>query len=76
MNRIKLLKLEVNEDIVCHAIASNSKLKIKHEQLSIISKGLIGVIPTEKHNSSKYFVIQQLKVLISNVTIKVFLFFL
>merc|ERR1712150_306833 len=69
LERINLLKLEVNIDSIMISIL-NSKLRIKPKDLRAHGDSIICVTPTESNKSSMYYVLQQLKSDLPKVVIK------
>lgn len=70
MDRIKLLKLEVDVDSIRFAICSTRKLKLKPQQVTALSKSELCIYPSESSKSSLHYTMQQLKSDLPNVLIK------
>jgi len=70
LNRIKLLKLEVDAESIKFAICMAPKLKIKPQHVSVHSKNVLTIRPQETANSSMYYVMQSLKGSLPSVLIK------
>jgi len=69
LNRIRLLKLEVDADSIKYCICT-SKLKLKPPTVNVVSDSIITVSPTPSAKSSMYHVLQHLKDQLKNVVIK------
>lgn len=69
LDRIKLLKLEVNVDSIVDSICT-SKLRIKRTQIQTHSASVITISPQETAKSSMYYVMQMLKKEIPDIMIK------
>lgn len=69
LDRIRLLKLEVNAETIRYSICT-SKLKVKHHNISIIGDSVLTVRPSETGKSSIYYVLQILKEQLPFVIIK------
>ncbi|KAF1744812.1 hypothetical protein MXB_3507 [Myxobolus squamalis] len=72
LNRIKLLQLEINIEMIVKAIVSSSILKLRPNQVVIMSESSILLYPQHKESKSKYFVFQQIKYHLHNLLIKGF----
>lgn len=72
INRIRLLKLEVDASSIKYALCIAPKLKIKPQRVSIHGKSLLTVHPQETTKSSMYYVMQMLKGALPAVLIKGF----
>lgn len=70
MDRIKLLKLEVDVDSIRFAICNTRKLKLKPQQVTALSKSELCIFPSESSKSSLHYTMQQLKSDLPNVLIK------
>eukprot|EP00794_Sanderia_malayensis_P012251 gene12251-13513_t len=70
LNRIRLLKLEVDADLIKLSLCVAPKLKIKPQHVSIHSKDILTVHPQETTKSSMYYVMQVLKGSLPSVLIK------
>lgn len=70
MDRIKLLKLEVDVDSIRFAICNTRKLKLKPQQVTALSKSELCIYPSESSKSSLHYTMQQLKSDLPNVLIK------
>ena len=70
LNRIRLLKLEVNAETIVYAICTAPKLKVKRQHIHVLSPSIICVYPQENNKSSLHFVMQTLKKSLPNVVIK------
>jgi len=69
-DRIKLLKLEVDVDSIRFAICSTRKLKLKPQQVTVLSKSELCIYPSESSKSSLHYTMQQLKTDLPDVLIK------
>jgi len=69
IDRIRLLKLEVNADTIAHSICV-SKLRVKQSAISILNDTVITVRPAPSAKVSMYHSLQQLKELLPNIVIK------
>jgi len=69
IDRIRLLKLEVNADSIAHSICT-SKLRVKQSAITIFSETVITVKPTPSAKVSMYHSLQQLKEQLPNIVIK------
>merc|ERR1719220_1024596 len=69
MDRIKLLKLEVNAETIRYAIC-NSKLRIKPGNCSIAGESLIKVVPSVSGKTTLYYQLQLLRERLPSVVIK------
>jgi len=70
INRIKLLKLEVDTQTIKYSLCIAPKLKIKPQHVSIHSKSILTIHPQETGKSSMYYVMQMLKGALPSVLIK------
>ena len=61
VERIKLLKLEVNADSIRYEILKAPKLKIKPKDCNVVSDSLITIRPGVSGKSSMYYHLQYLK---------------
>ncbi|XP_077989635.1 DNA-directed RNA polymerase III subunit RPC1-like [Glandiceps talaboti] len=69
LERIKLLKLEVNSHTVRQSIIA-SKLRIKYQDISLHGESIVCVRPVESSKSSMYYVLQALKETLPTVVIQ------
>ncbi|XP_013420118.1 DNA-directed RNA polymerase III subunit RPC1 isoform X2 [Lingula anatina] len=69
LDRIRLLKLEVNIDTIRESILT-AKLKVKPQQIQLHGDAILCITPQETNKSSMYYVLQQLKADIPKVIIK------
>ena len=69
VERIKLLKLEVNVQSICYSICT-SKLKIKPNDCQVIGESLIAIKPGVSAKTTLYYHLQFLKEKITSVVIK------
>merc|ERR1719350_2551582 len=69
MDRIKLLKLEVNAETIRYAIC-NSKLRIKPGNCSIAGESVIQVVPSVSGKTTLYYQLQLLRERLPSVVIK------
>lgn len=69
MNRIRLLKLEVDANTIKYSICT-SKLRVKPANVSVRSDTIITVSPVATTKSSMYHVLQQLKEQLRHIVIK------
>ncbi|XP_070543488.1 DNA-directed RNA polymerase III subunit RPC1-like [Ptychodera flava] len=69
LERIKLLKLEVNSETIRQSII-HSKLRIKPQDIDLHGDSLILVHPVESSKSSMYYVLQSLKESLPSVVIQ------
>ncbi|KAK3608217.1 hypothetical protein CHS0354_039236 [Potamilus streckersoni] len=69
LDRIKLLKLEVNVYTIKESVCS-SKLRIKHQLVHIHSEAVLTIHPQETAKSSMYYVLQLWKKELTSVMIK------
>lgn len=69
MDRIRLLKLEVNVDSIRESLCK-SKLRVKPQDIQIHSSAVLSVRPRETSKSSLYYVLQMLKKELPSVMIK------
>ncbi|XP_038060034.1 DNA-directed RNA polymerase III subunit RPC1-like isoform X2 [Patiria miniata] len=69
MDRINLLKLEVNAESVRISICA-SKLRVKHQNVEVISASMVTVMPQETSKSSMYYTLQFLKENLTDVVIQ------
>lgn len=70
MDRIKLLKLEVDVDSIRFAICTTRKLKLKPQQVTPLSSSELCIYPSESGKSSLHYTMQMLKTDLPNVLIK------
>lgn len=70
VDRIKLLKLEVNADSIRYNICTAPKLKIKPKDCAVVGESLITIRPGVSGKSSMYYHLQYLKEKIVSVVIK------
>ncbi|XP_064391551.1 DNA-directed RNA polymerase III subunit RPC1-like isoform X2 [Halichondria panicea] len=70
INRIQLLKLEINTWTVQFALCSAPKLKIKQKHVSIRSRAVMYVYPPESNKTSLYYSLQALKLQLPSVVVK------
>ncbi|CAB4015852.1 DNA-directed RNA polymerase III subunit RPC1 [Paramuricea clavata] len=70
LNRIRLLKLEVNTETIIFSICTAPKLKVKRQHIHSLSRSTICIYPQENNKSSLHFVMQTLKKSLPNVVIK------
>ncbi|XP_071808638.1 DNA-directed RNA polymerase III subunit RPC1-like isoform X1 [Asterias amurensis] len=69
LDRINLLKLEVNVDSVSMSICA-SRLKVKPQNVQVISSSMLTVTPQETSKSSMYYALQFLKNNLTDVVIQ------
>ncbi|KAK6169039.1 hypothetical protein SNE40_020167 [Patella caerulea] len=69
LDRIKLLKLEVNADTIKHSICT-SKLGVKFQDIEIHTDSVLTVSARETSKSSMYYILQNLKKMLPSVMIK------
>ena len=69
MDRIKLLKLEVNIETIRYSILA-SKLRVKPKDIETAGDDIITIHPVENTKSSFYYVLQQLKEKLPSVVVK------
>lgn len=70
LNRIRLLKLEVNAETITFSICTAPKLKVKRQHVQTLGSSIICVYPQENTKSAVHFVMQSLKKTLPNVVIK------
>ena len=70
IERIKLLKLEVNADSIRYSICTAPKLKIKPKDCNVVGESLITIRPGVSGKSSMYYHMQFLKEKLVNIVIK------
>ncbi len=70
VERIKLLKLEVNAESIRYSICTAPKLKIKPKDCSVVGESLITIRPGVSGKSSMYYHLQFLKERLVPVVIK------
>lgn len=70
VNRINLLKLEVNVHTIKYSICTAPKLKIRPKSVATHGKSLLTIHPQETAKSSMYYVMQMLKCALPGILIK------
>lgn len=70
VDRIKLLKLEVDVDSIRFSICNAKKLKLKPQQVTALSNSEICIYPSESSKSSLHYTMQTLKTDLPDVLIK------
>eukprot|EP00795_Rhopilema_esculentum_P008413 gene8413-14394_t len=70
LNRVRLLKLEIDAYSIKFALCTAPKLKIKPQHVSVHGKDIITLYPQETNKSSMYYVMQSLKGTLPSVLVK------